>query len=148
MVEDTGHKYYLVEAAALPTVLLRVIRVKELLDTGECATVAEATEQAGISRSAFYKYRDSISAFLDSYTGRIITFHALLRDRPGVLSSVLGIFSKFGANILTINQSIPVNGRAMVTVTVETHGMTEGMSTLMAELEEESGVIRIEIMSG
>ena len=147
-MERTDHKHYLVEASALPAVLLRVIRVKELLDTGECATVAEATEQVGLSRSAFYKYRDAVSAFQDSYAGRIITFHALLRDKPGVLSSVLGIFSSFGANILTINQSIPVNGRAVVTISAETHGMTEGINSLLTAVEAESGVIRIEIMAG
>ena len=147
-MEQTGHRYYLVEATAMPAVLLRVIQAKELLETGECLTVAEAAEKVGLSRSAFYKYRDAVSAFLDSHAGRIITFHALLRDRPGVLSSVLGIFSNFGANILTISQSIPVNGRAVVTISAETRSMTEGINSLLEAVEKERGVIRIEVMAG
>ena len=103
-------KFYLVEGGAMPEILLRVLQAKELLETRQSKTVAEAVQEAGLSRSAFYKYRDAVSPFLDVTSRRMITFHILLKNRTGALSAMLGIFSNFGANILTINQSIPVRG--------------------------------------
>ena len=100
-------KYYIVEAQALPEVFLKVDEAKWLLETGEVATVNDAARATGISRSAFYKYRDSISPFQNLMAGRILTFQLLLRDMTGLLSSILTIFAQFGANILTINQAIP-----------------------------------------
>ena len=95
-------KYYLVAAEALPEIFIRVAEAKRMMQTGEADTVGAATKMAGISRSAFYKYRDSVQPFNDMKTGRIITFYALLKDNPGVLSNVLSIFAGSGANILTI----------------------------------------------
>lgn len=103
-------KFYLVAADALPEIFLKVAEAKRMLHAGEVSTAGEAARQVGISRSAFYKYRDSVQPFNDMKTGRIITFYALLKDNPGVLSNVLSIFAGSGANILTINQSIPTNG--------------------------------------
>ena len=140
--------FYLVDAAALPEVLQRVVTAKELLETGQASTVAAATARAGLSRSAFYKYRDAVSPFFDASSGRVITFQALLRHRPGVLSAVLAIFSNFGANILTINQSLPTRGRAVVTVSAETHGVKTGVASLLAALEAYPEILRIEVMAG
>ena len=109
-------KFYLVAADALPEIFLKVAEAKRMLHAGEVSTAGEAARQVGISRSAFYKYRDSVQPFNDMKTGRIITFYALLKDNPGVLSNVLSIFAGSGANILTINQSIPTNGCAAVTI--------------------------------
>ena len=109
-------KYYIVEASALPEVFLKVAEAKRLLSTGEAATVNEATKLTGISRSAFYKYRDAIAPFQNLMAGRIITFQIMLKDKAGILSEILTIFANCGANILTINQSIPTGGRAMVTI--------------------------------
>jgi len=147
-MEQSGIKYYLVEEGAMPPVLLRVLEAKELLETGQCATVAEATSQVGLSRSAFYKYRDAIRVFYDTSVSRIMTFHVLLRNKPGILSAVLAIFANSGANILTINQSIPVNGRAVATISAETHGVTAGVDDLLAAVQGKTGVIRIEVMAG
>ena len=97
-------KYYIIESSALPEVFLKVAEAKRLLDTGEAATVNDATRQSGISRSAFYKYRDSILPFQNLMAGRIITFQLTLHDETGNLSSLLTIFAQWGANILTINQ--------------------------------------------
>ena len=130
-------KYYLVEAAMLPEIFLKVMEAKELLETGEAMTVADATGRVGISRSTFYKYKDSISRFQDMKRGHIITFLIVLRDRMGVLSSVLSIFAETGANILTINQSIPANGAAAVTISAET-----------ADIAATEGVIKIEVQAG
>lgn len=148
MEERRGAKYYLVAYEALPSTLFRVIRAKELLDTGQTSTVAKAAEMVGISRSAFYKYRDLVSPFLETGSSRIITFYVIVRNQPGVLSEVLLIFARFGANILTINQSIPVSGRAAVTISAETRDMIEGVQGLLDAVEDSTGVMSIEAISG
>ena len=96
-------KLYIVEASVLPEVFLKVCDAKEYLQTGAAETVAEAAAMAGISRSAFYKYKDAIRPFRDIRRDRAITMSILTRDRPGALSSVLSIFAAMRANILTIN---------------------------------------------
>ena len=141
-------KYYLVEASALPEVFLKVAEAKRLLSTGEAATVNEAARMTGISRSAFYKYRDSVIPFQNMMTGRIITFQLLLHDEPGVLSSILATFAAHAANILTINQTIPSGGCAAVTVTAETMGMVEPIETLLHQLAATVGVVKAEILAG
>ena len=141
-------KYYLVEASALPEVFLKVAEAKRLLSTGEASTVNEAARMTGISRSAFYKYRDTVIPFQNMMTGRIITFQLLLHDEPGVLSSILAAFAAHTANILTINQTIPSGGCAAVTVTAETMGMTEPIETLLHQLAATAGVVKAEILAG
>src|SRR5574344_336477 len=116
-------RYYIVAADALPEIFIKVAEAKRMLQTGEAATVGAATRMAGISRSAFYKYKDSVQPFNDMKAEHIITFYGMLKDAPGVLSSVLSDFADAGANILTINQSIPTNGCAAVTVSAETSDM-------------------------
>ena len=148
MAGRSAPKYCLVEAAMLPEIFLKVLEAKELLQTGEALTVGEAVSRVGISRSAFYKYKDAISPFQDLRRGRILTFQVLLRDQPGLLSQVLSVFARCGVNILTINQSIPVNGCATITISAETAGMAESMETLMSRLLSSQGVIRAEILGG
>ena len=141
-------KYYIIEASALPDVFLKVAEAKRLLDTGEVATVNEATRRTGISRSAFYKYRDAILPFHNMMIGRIITFHLVLHDEPGVLSAILGCFARHNANILTINQTIPSGGCALVTVTAETSGIRETPDELLRQLTASVGVIKAEVLAG
>lgn len=141
-------KYYIVEAKALPEVFLKVAEAKWLLETGEVGTVNEATRATGISRSAFYKYRDAIAPFQNLMAGRILTFHFLLRDVTGLLSSILSIFAQFGANILTINQTIPTGGSASVTISAETTGMERGAEELLRTLSRMEGVLKAEILAG
>ena len=141
-------KLYIVEAAMLPEVFLKVCEAKELLHTGAAATVAEAASKAGISRSAFYKYKDAVRPFQDMLHGRIVTFQLLLKDEPGLLSQVLNRFAGSGANILTINQGIPSNGSAVVTVNAETSGMEGSLQRLLEEIVGLKGVIRGEILAG
>ena len=102
-------KFYIVAADALPEIFIKVAEAKRMLQTGECATVGGATREVGISRSAFYKYKDAVQPFNNMKAGRIITFYAMLKDNPGVLSNILSIFASSGANILTINQRNPTN---------------------------------------
>lgn len=144
----TKPKYYLVEAAALPEVFVKVTEAKSLLETGEARTVAEAVERVGLSRSAFYKYKDCIAPFRDMKRDTIMTFHIKLHDKPGTLASVLSIFTESGANILTINQSIPANGVAVVTISVTTETIIISTEELMARLYAVTGVADVGIMAG
>ena len=141
-------KYYIVAAAALPELFIKVAEAKRMMQTGEADTVGEATRQVGISRSAFYKYKDAVQPFNDMKTGHIITFYAMLKDNPGVLSNVLAIFAGSGANILTINQSIPTNGCAAVTVSAETSDMEITLEELISQAAALEGVVRFEILAG
>ncbi len=140
--------YFIVEADKLPEVFTKVVEAKRMLELREVATINEATQRVGISRSAFYKYKDSVMPFSDMMRGHIVTFQSMLRDEPGVLSSILSIFAASGANILTINQSIPVNGGAAVTISAETSGMTEPLDELLSELNVLHGVVQFEILAG
>ncbi len=140
--------YFVVEAAALPEIFLKVAEAKRLVDTGEVETVHRATQMVGISRSAFYKYKDSVRPFNDMLHGRIITFQNVLKDEPGILSAVLGVFAQCGANILTINQSIPSNGCAAVTVTAETNSLTRPLEEVEDLLKATPGVVKAEILAG
>lgn len=141
-------KYYLVAAEALPEVIRKVAEANRMLRAGEAHTAGEAARAVGISRSAYYKYRDAVQPFTDLRTEHIITFYALLKNNPGVLSNLLSIFAASGANILTINQSIPTNGCAAVTVSAETSGMGEPVERLIAEASALPGVVRFEILAG
>jgi len=141
-------KYYLVAAEALPEIFIKVAEAKRMMQTCEAVTVGEATRMAGISRSAFYKYKDSVQPFNDMKAEHIITFYGMLKDNTGVLSRVLSVFAQSGANILTINQSIPTNGCAAVTISAETSDMEETLEALIAQAAAVEGVIKFEVMAG
>ena len=117
MAEKT--KYFVLKQKAVPEVLLKVVEAKRLLDSGKAVSVQEAAENVGISRSSFYKYKDDIFPFHDNAKGKTITMVIQLDDEPGLLSVVLRIVADYHANILTIHQSIPVNGIASLTLSVE-----------------------------
>ena len=141
-------KYYLVAAEALPEIFIRVAEAKRMMQTGEADTVGAATKMAGISRSAFYKYKDAVQPFQNMKAGRIITFYTLLKDTPGVLSNILSIFANSGANILTINQTIPTNGCAAVTISAETSAMEKSLEQLITDISALDNVIKFEILAG
>ena len=141
-------KYFIVEAAALPEIYLKVAQAKQLLELGEEATVNAATQRAGISRSAFYKYKDAVRPFNDMLHGRILTFQVMLRHEPGVLSAVLNVFAEHGGNILTINQGIPVSGCAAVSIGAETSGLRVPMEEFLAAVGALKGVLRCEVLAG
>ncbi len=141
-------KFYIVAAEALPEIFIKVAEAKRMMQTGEAATVGAATRQVGISRSAFYKYKDAVQPFNNMKAGRIITFYTMLKDSPGVLSNVLSIFAGSGANILTINQSIPTNGCAAVTISAETSDMEQTLEELIASVNSAEGVVKFDILAG
>ena len=119
-----------------------------MMQTGEAETVGAATKLAGISRSAFYKYKDAVQPFNDMKAEHIITFYILLKDVSGTLSRVLNVFASSGANILTINQSIPTNGCAAVTISAETSGMEKSLEQLIGDISSLENVIKFEILAG
>ena len=141
-------KYYVVEASALPEVFLKVAEAKRLLSTGEVNTVNEAARVTGISRSAFYKYRDAVLPFQHMMSGRVITFQLLLQDEPGALVELLPVFSDNRANILTINSIVPTNGCAVVTISAETMDVSLPLEELLRLLRQVRGVIKADILAG
>lgn len=141
-------KYYVVEASALPEVFLKVAEAKRLLSVGEAATVNEATRITGISRSAFYKYRDAVLPFQDMATGRVITFQFLLHHQPGVLHHLLNLLVEKKVNILTINSIVPTNGCAVLTISADVSAMIISIEEFLKELSHTTGVIKAEILAG
>ena len=145
MKEQTG--YYVVKKKAVPEVLLKVVEAKRLLDSEKVMTVQEATEQVGISRSSFYKYKDDIFPFHDHSHGRTFTVMIQLDDEPGFLSGLLNCVAEYHANILTIHQAIPVNGIASVTLSIEVLNTTKDASEMIGALEQTKGVHYLKILS-
>lgn len=141
-------KYFIVEASAVPEIFRKVAEAKRLLETGEETTINNAAKAVGISRSAFYKYKDAVRPFNDMLHGRIVTFQILLKDEPGILSGALNIFAGTGVNILTINQNIPVNGCAVVTMTAETSTLKRSLEDVLRDVGNSAGVLRCEILAG
>jgi len=139
---------FIVEASMLPEVFIKVSEAKEYLETGAAKTVADAVVKAGISRSAFYKYKDAIMSFRDMKRDQVVTLNILTQDKPGALSSVLAIFAESGANILTINQSIPTNGVGIVTISIIAGEMSISLETLRVKIEALPDVIRMELLAG
>ena len=145
---DSQPRYLIVRAEALPEIFLKVTEAKRLLDTGEAATVNDAVRKVGISRSAFYKYKDLVRPFNDLANGRIVTFQAILKNEPGALSELLNKFAQCGANILTINQGIPTGGVAAVNMGVETSAMPMSVELLLKEIGSLESVVRCEVLAG
>ena len=144
-MSDIG-KYYVVKEKAVPEVLLKVLEAKRLMEKKEL-TVQEATEQVGISRSSFYKYKDDIFPFRENVKGKTITFVLSMDDEPGLLSLVLKKVAEFKANILTIHQTIPVNGIASLTLSVDILPTTGDSSEMIEQIERLKGVRYLKILS-
>ena len=145
MAEKT--KYFVLKKKAVPEVLLKVVEAKRLLDSGKAASVQEAAENVGISRSSFYKYKDDIFPFHDNAKGKTITMVIQLDDEPGLLSVVLRIVADYHANILTIHQSIPGNGIASLTLSVDVLNETGDISQMVNTIEEQQGIHYLKILA-
>lgn len=148
MADREQPKFYLVQADMLPEIFLKVVHARELLTTGQAKTVSDAVNRVGISRSAFYKYKDSVIPFRDMTQGRIFTFNCVLLDKQGILSSVLGVFAGVGANILTINQSIPSDGVAFVTISAKLDNADITPDELIVRMRNADGVVSAELLAG
>lgn len=140
-------KYFVVRAKAVPEVLLKVVEAKMLLDTKRAMTVQEAADQVGISRSSVYKYKDDIFPFRDNVKGKTLTFVLQMHDEPGLLSDVLNVVAEYRANILTIHQSIPTNGVATLTLSVEVLPATGDVSSMIETIESKEGVQYLKILA-
>ena len=144
MTEDS--KYYVVKQKALPEVLLKVAQVNKIIETKRMS-IAEATESVGISRSSYYKYKDEILPFRDNVKGKTITFVLSMDDEPGILSVVLKTIAEYKANLLTIHQTIPVNGVASLTLSVDILPTTGDSAKMIEQIEQLSGVRYLKILS-
>ena len=140
-------KYYVLKKKAVPEVLLKVVEVKRLLAAERGLTIQEATERIGISRSSFYKYKDDIFPFHDNVRGKTITFVMQMDDEPGLLSEVRKTVADFHANILTIHQSIPVNGIASLTLSVDILPTTGDVTQMLDTIERNDGIHYIKILA-
>ena len=145
-MEDKS-KYFVVKQKAVPEVLLKVVEAKKLLESERAITVQEATDKVGISRSSFYKYKDDIFPFYDNTKGKTITLVVQMDDEQGLLSHLLHVVAVYKANILTIHQSIPVNGVATLTLSVEVRENTGNVSSMAEELEELDGIHYVKILA-
>lgn len=140
-------KLYVVSKEALSTVLLKTLYAKELLETKKVSSVTEAIEKAQISRGAFYKYKDLIMPFYDMQSEKKITFLMVLEDVQGVLSKILNILAKYNVNVITINQNVPINKVANVTITVDTFDIKIKTEELVKKIDGIDGVKKIDIIS-
>ena len=139
-------KYFVVRERAVPEVLLKVVQAKRLLDSGRAQTVQDAAEQTGISRSSFYKYKDDIFPFHEEARGKTITFIIQMDDEPGLLSGVLKTIAYYHGNILTVHQSIPINGIASLTLSVQILPAQGDAEAMVAEIEHIEGVHYLKIL--
>lgn len=143
----TEGQYFIVESSVLPEIIEKVIEAKKLLESGEVKTINDAVKTIGISRSAFYKYKDSVFPFYENSRGKTMTISVTLEDKSGVLSHMLNSIAETGANILTINQNIPINGVANATITIETGAMNTDIKGLLDHMERTAGVRKIGILA-
>lgn len=130
----------LVDAQALPDIYEKVLEAKRLLAAGRASSAAEAARMTGISRSAFYKYKDAVFPYSGTESGRLLTVHCILEDRPGVLSNLLAAFAAADANILTVNQSIPVDALASVSISASTDRLCMPFADFVRSLGQLDGV--------
>ena len=136
--------YYVVKKGALPEVLLKVVEANRLIDTQKAASVQEAVDMVGISRSSYYKYKDDIFPFHDSAQGTTLTLSCQMNDEPGLLSDVLKVVAEFKANILTIHQSIPINGIASLSLSIQILAATGDVSEMIQEMD---GVHSVKVLA-
>lgn len=139
--------YFVLKEKAVPDVLLKVVEAKRLLDSGRCVSVQDATDCVGISRSSFYKYKEDIFPFRENVRGKTITMVIQLEDEPGILSEIMQTVARYQANILTIHQSIPVNGVASLTLSVDVLPETGDVSEMMQAMENTSGIQFVKILA-
>ena len=144
-MEETA-SYYVVKKRALPEVLLKVVEVNRLLETQKVLSVQEAVERVGISRSSYYKYKDDIFPFHDSTQGKTITLACRMDDEPGLLSDVLKVVADFHANILTIHQTIPINGIASLSLSIQILDAASSVSEMVSEMEQRSRVHNVKVI--
>jgi len=139
--------YYIIKRKALPEVFLKVVQAKTLIEKEKAMTVQDAVDHVGISRSSFYKYKDAIFPFYENGRGSVITFAVKIDDEPGLLSTVIKRIADIKANILTINQTIPISGVANLTISIETLPTTGDIEQLISTIEAYNGIHQVKILA-
>ena len=145
MSEKTS--FFVLKEKAVPEVLLKVVEAKRLLDSGKMTSVQDATEAVGISRSSFYKYKDDIFPFHENAKGKTITMVLQMDDEQGLLSDLLHIVAIYKANILTIHQSIPVNGIASLSLSIDVFPATGDVEVMKNSIESVQGIHYAKILA-
>ena len=140
-------EYYLVDKRVLPEVFIKVMEVKQRINTGESASINEAVRKTGLSRSAYYKYKDSVMPFYEAASGRKVTILISVENFQGILSSILNVIAESRSSILTINQNIPINGLADISISIETASMFGSMDDIMSDITKIAGVRSCKILS-
>lgn len=146
LMRESSDEYYVVHKNILPTAIVKTVKAKRLLKAGEADKVNEAVEKIGLSRSAYYKYKDYAFPFLEDTQQKVITLSLLLKHESGVLSRVINKIAEVKGNILTINQGIPLQGVANATITIETMKMTSEINVLIKKITGLSGIQKVEII--
>lgn len=147
-MNNDSSKLIVVSASVLPEVITKVLEVKKLLANREEKSSAAACKRIGISRSAYYKYKDCVFCYEEKLTQKIINIYAVLKDEPGVLSSVLQVINAMGANILTLNQNIPIDGVAGITLALRMNGDISEINSIKSIISDVTGVVDVKIISG
>ena len=145
-MRDSDHKFYLVREDVLPEAMQKTLDAKELIQRGKADSVWEAVKKVDLSRSAFYKYRDTVFPFHTVVKEKIITLFFHLEDRSGTLSKLLSIVAESGCNVLTIHQTIPIQGRANVTLSLNVSSMTMEIDGLLSSLKKLEFVDKVEVL--
>lgn len=147
MLKKTDKKFFLVREDVLPEAMRKTLEAKELIDRGKADSVWDAVNSVNLSRSAFYKYRDTVYPFQSIVKEKIITLFFHLEDRSGTLSYMLSVVAEAGCNLLTIHQTIPIQGRANVTLSLNTGDMNMEINELLSRLKKLEFVEAVEILS-
>ncbi len=137
-----------VSANVLPEIFSKILEVKSLIAKKEEKSYASACKKIGISRSAYYKYKDYVFAYDEKITQKIITFYFVLKDKPGILFNVLKLIYALDANVLTINQNIPIDGVASVTISLKLNGDIDEAIKIKAGISELDGVVEVKLLTG
>ena len=140
------HKFYLVREDVLPEAMKKTLEAKEMIERGKADSVWDAVQRVDLSRSAYYKYRDTVYPFHTVVKERIISLFFYLEDRSGTLSELLSLVATAGCNVLTIHQTIPLQGRANVTLSLNIGEMLVEMDELLARLRRLEFVEKVEML--
>lgn len=141
-----SYKYLIIDTKVLPEIFVKVVEVKELLHTNKVKDISEGVKKAGISRSAFYKYRDHVFMLSEGLKGQKATIAMLLGHEAGTLSKILDKIADRQGNILTINQDIPINNAANVTITFDISHLSVELKELIEEIGSMKNVIKIDLV--
>ncbi|MBL5766143.1 ACT domain-containing protein [Heyndrickxia sporothermodurans] len=144
--KEIDYKFILVREDVLPEAMKKTLEVKELIERGKADSVADAAQSVDLSRSAFYKYRDTVFPFHSIVKERMITLFFHLEDRSGTLFELLGVIANHSCNVLTIHQTIPIQGRANVTITLEVTDITIDLDELLSKLRRLDFIDKVEIL--